>query len=91
MTIPLHTTYDTYLASYLVYEGAVLIDCTRLGPKRVEYRFVADSRLHHLLRVYWSGMRVPISPGDLMNTLRELKKRSFSWSLPLSASGSPQS
>lgn len=77
MTVPHYKTTDPYLASYVISEGAVLAGCTRLGPKKVEFRFVADAHLHELLRRYWSGARLSIAPARLFAALRLLKSRSF--------------
>lgn len=77
MPVAHYVTNDPYLASFLVSEGAILAGCSRLGPKRVEFRFVADPTLHNLLRLYWSKERIFISPSRLLGTLQELKKRTF--------------
>ena len=73
-----HKTTDTYLASFLLSQGAPLADCRRLGPKRVEFCFVADERLHGLIRLYWSGEPVLLVPAKLLGALRQLKSRSLS-------------
>ena len=57
-----YTTNDPYLASFVVSEGGTLSGCRRHGPKRVEFRFVADRRLHETLRVYWSRLPVHVTP-----------------------------
>jgi hypothetical protein len=80
MNVPHYTTNDPYLASFVLSEGAVLAGCTRLGPKKVEFRFVADRSLHNLLRLYWSGNLTFVSPGRLFAALRQLKSRSFTQS-----------
>lgn len=77
MTDPLYATNDPYLASFLLNQGSVLAGYTRLGPKRVEFRFVADQKLHGLLRLYWSGTRIPLVPARLFAALRTLKSRSL--------------
>jgi hypothetical protein len=77
MAAPLYPTNDPYLASFLLSEGAVLAGYTRLAPKRVEFRFVADRNLHVLLRVYWSGQLILIAPARLFDTLRLIKSRSL--------------
>jgi hypothetical protein len=77
MRSTLYATNDPYLASFVLSQGAVLAGYTRLGPKRVEFRFVADRALHDLLRLYWSGERVPVVPARLFDALRMLKKRSL--------------
>jgi hypothetical protein len=77
MDSPLHKTCDPYLASFLSSQKAVLAGGARLGPKKVEFRFVADRRLHDLLRLYWSNEPVLIVPSRLMDCLRTLKSRSF--------------
>jgi hypothetical protein len=77
MSVPHYKTNDPYLASFVLSEGAVLAGCTRLGPKKVEYRFVANRHLHERLQLYWSGVATPIAPGRLFAALRQLKSRSF--------------
>ena len=76
MNAAIHITNDPYLASFVLSEGAVLTGSTRLGPKTVEFRFIADRRLHDLLRLYRSGERIFVSPVQLFAALRMLKKRS---------------
>ena len=77
MTVPLYTTTDPHIAGYLDASGAALDHCRRLGPKKVAYRFVADARLHSLLRLYWSGQTVPMVPGQFAESLRKLKRMSI--------------
>lgn len=77
MTDPHYKTNDPYLSSFLVSQGAPLVGCQRLGPKTVEYRFVADRRLHGLLRFYWSGEPILLVPSRLLGALRQLKRRSL--------------
>ena len=73
MTAPHYTTRDFYLASFVLSEGGALTGVKRLGPKRVEFRFVADRWLHQLLRLYWSGEPVWVKPIKLFSALKELK------------------
>ncbi len=73
---PHHTISDPYLASFVLCQGAVLASCRRLGPKKVEYRFVADRHLHALLRLYWRGVPTIVVPARLFAALRQLKSRS---------------
>ncbi len=77
MSVPIHRTTDVFLASYLLSQQAALASCQRLGPKRVEFSFAADCRLHELLRLYWSGEPTLLVPARLMDALRTLKSRSF--------------
>jgi hypothetical protein len=70
-------TTDPYLASFLLNQGGVLLYCERLGPKRVEFNFAADRRLHDVLRLYWSGVPVEVVPSRLFDALRFLKSRSL--------------
>ena len=72
----LHPTNDPYLASFLLAEEAELAGLTRLGPKTVEMRFVADWRLHELLRLYRSGRAIPLVPSRLFAAFRKLKSLS---------------
>lgn len=70
----LHPTLDQYLASFLLSEEAALAGVTRLGPKTVEARFIADRRLHELLRLYRSDLAIPIVPARLFAAHREFKR-----------------
>ena len=72
-----YKTLDRYLASYLLAEGAVLAGCTRLGPKTVEYRYLADRSLHEMLRRYWSGLPLLIPPIRLFKAHQHLKSLSI--------------
>ena len=73
MTTPEYATNDIYLASFLCHHNASLTSLTRLGPKKVELRFVADAPLHELLRAYWSGRLIPVIPQELFGCLHRLK------------------
>ena len=77
MDPPHYTTTDRYLSSFILYHRAALISCTRLGPKKVEYRFRSDRRLHELLRLYWSGLPTPVVPRRLFAALQRLKSLSL--------------
>jgi hypothetical protein len=77
MTPAHYRTTDPYLAAFIVSQGATLAGCRRLTPKKVEYRFVADRRLHWLLQLYWSDQPVLLTPSLLFTALRHLKKRSL--------------
>lgn len=77
MDQPEYTTNDPYLASFVVSEGGVLSGCRRLGPKKVEFRFVPSRQLHQILRVYWSGQPVHVTPYRLFAALRLLKSRTL--------------
>ncbi len=77
MPPPLYRTTDFHLAGFLKSQGVALEGCTRVGPKRVEFRFIADRRLHELLRLYWSGQPILLVPGRLTEALRTLKSRNF--------------
>lgn len=74
---PYYHTNDPYLASFVLNQGAVLVRYRRLGPKKVEFRFLADQKLHWLLFLYWHKVRTLVVPASLFDTLRKLKKRSF--------------
>jgi hypothetical protein len=76
MTEPLYKTTDVYLSAFLLSEGAKPEGRTRLAPKRVEFRFRADERLHELLRLYWRGRPLLVVPARLFGALRTLKERS---------------
>lgn len=77
MNAAYHRTTDTYLASFLLSQRAVLASCQRISPKKVEFRFLADRRLHGLLRLYWSEVPVLLVPSRLLETHRYLKSRSL--------------
>jgi hypothetical protein len=77
MTVAQYTTTDPYLSSFLLSQGAVLLGCTRLGPKRVEFRFAADRRLHELLYLYRNQKPTLVVPAHLFGALRRLKSRSI--------------
>lgn len=77
MTPPEYITTDFFLASFLAHRGATLIDLKRHGPKKVEFRFVADEQLHHLLRIFWSCELTPVIPWELFLTYHRLKCRSI--------------
>ncbi len=82
MTAAIYRTTDVYLASFLLDCEATLAGCRRLRPKKTEFQFVADLRLHQLLRLYWSGMPTPLVPAELLKTLRDLKRRALAEPLP---------
>ena len=77
MTAALHTTADPHLAAFLVSEGAELVGLKRVGPKKVVFSFEASRELHVLLRLYWGGQRLRVSPPRLFAALRTLKSRSI--------------
>ena len=77
MSVPQHITTDPYLASFLTSQKAQLAGCKRVGPKKVEFRFVAERRLHDLLRLYWSNEPVLCVPARIMDAMRTIKSRSF--------------
>lgn len=75
MTQPHYRTTDIYLACFLLHCEVVLVGCRRLSPKKSEFHFAADARLHQLLRLYWSGERTSLVPSRLLTSLRYLKRR----------------
>jgi hypothetical protein len=75
-TAALHLTRDPYLASFLISQEAILAGLRRVSPKKVEFSFVADRRLHQLLRLYWSEQPVWVEPAKFFRAHRELKNRS---------------
>lgn len=77
MSASQYKTTDTALSSFLLSQGAVLAGCQRVTRKKVEFRFVADRRLHGLLRLYWSNEPVLLVPARLMKAHRHLKRRSL--------------
>lgn len=77
MAAALHRTTDPYLASFLWGQRAALVGCRRLGPKKVEYHFIAGRRLHNLLRLYWSNEPVFLVPSRLFALLQTLKSRNL--------------
>lgn len=82
MTTPLYRTTDPYLAAFLCSRGVPLEGCTRLRPKKAEFRFPADRDLHGLLRLYRSGQFVPVIPAELFAALRRLKTLYLRHDLP---------
>ncbi len=77
MSAPHYTTNDPYLASFLLSERAVLAGFRRIAPKTVEFRFLADRRLHELIRLYWSDEPAFVVPRKHFDALRWFKKRSL--------------
>lgn len=77
MTAPRYATIDPYLAAFLVCEGATLAGMRRITDKKVEYTFAAGSRLHVLLRTYWRGEPILVSPFRLFAAYRVVKSRSL--------------
>ncbi len=77
MTATEYVTTDIYCASFLRHRGALLTGLRRLGPKKVEFRFLAGPELHDLLRLYWSGVLTPVIPWELFMTMRQLKNTSI--------------
>lgn len=73
MTTSLYVTSDPYLGSFLLSQDAKLVSYEHVGPRRVVFRFLADLRMHGLLRVYWGNTPVPIVPAQLFASLREIK------------------
>lgn len=73
MSSATYTTSDLHVAAFLVNQGASFLGCERVRPKRVEFHFEADERLHELLRVYWRATPVPIVPAKLLAALHRLK------------------
>jgi len=73
MPTPEYKTTDIYLSSFLCHRSARLTRLKRVGPKKVEFRFEADSALHDLLRLYWSGTLTPVVPWELFQCLHRLR------------------
>lgn len=72
-----HSQYETsnpYLATYLLCCEARLISFTRVSPRRFLFRFIADVRLHQLLRLWWSNTAVPLVPARIFASLQRLRK-----------------
>ncbi len=82
MQRPIYRTTDLHLASFLLHCGTVLAGCRRLRPKKNEFQFLADARLHQLLRLYWSATPTRIVPSRLLGTLTFLKRRALAEPLP---------
>jgi hypothetical protein len=70
-----YETSDVYLASYLLCQGALLIETERVGPRRTIFRFASDEFLHSLLRAYWSNDDIVVPATRLFDSLRGLKSR----------------
>src|SRR5437588_4502500 len=71
-----HETTDIYLASFLFAQNAILTGCRRVGRRRNSFSFVADEKLHELLRVYWRQVPMTLVPAQLFAALRQLKSLS---------------
>lgn len=76
MTTSLHETSDIYLACFLLSQGATFDHCERVGPRRNNFYFVADDKLHRLLRQYWMHEPLKLVPAQLFAALRQLKSLS---------------
>ena len=74
MTNSRYETANVYLASFLFAHGVTLDGFERVGSRRVVYRFVADEKLHELLRLYWGNFPLPIASASLFAALQNLKK-----------------
>src|SRR5205823_3365073 len=70
-----YETSDVYLASYLLCQGATLVETERVGPRRTIFRFESDEFLHALLRAYWSNDDIVVPATQLYDALRGLKSR----------------
>jgi hypothetical protein len=70
-----YETSDVYLASYLLCQGALLIETDRVGPRRTVFRFESDEFLHALLRAYWGNDDIVVPATRLYDALRGLKSR----------------
>jgi hypothetical protein len=68
-----YETSNVYLASFLLYLGAVFIGFERVSKRRFLFRFRADEKLHEILRLYWRNTEVPLIPARLFGRLRRLK------------------
>lgn len=68
-----HETPDIYLAAYLLSQGATFVSCRRVGLRRNIFSFVADEKLHELLRLYWRQQPMSLVPALLFSSLRRLK------------------
>ena len=77
MPTPEYTTTDIYLSSFLCHRAAELTGLTRIGPKKVAFRFAATAALHDLLRLYWSGTFTPVVPWELFQCLHRLRCQSI--------------
>lgn len=73
MNHSLHETSDVYLAAYLLSQGATFTGCRRVGRRRNVFSFVADEKLHELLRLYWRNMPIALVPAQVFGCLRRLK------------------
>ena len=70
-----YETSDVYLASYLLCQGAMLLETERVGPRRTIFRFESDAFLHSLLRAYWRNDDIVVPATRLFDSLRGLKSR----------------
>jgi hypothetical protein len=70
-----YETSDVYLASYLLCQGATLLETERVGARRHIFRFESNEYLHALLRAYWSNDDIIVPATRLYDSLRGLKSR----------------
>src|SRR4051812_15495975 len=70
-----YETSDVYLASYLLCQGATLLETERVSPRRTIFRFESDEYVHSLLRAYWSNDDIVVPATRLYDSLRGLKSR----------------
>ena len=69
-----YETSDKYLGSFLLSSGATLTGYARVSKRRVMFRFVANERLHELLRLYRNLTPVTLVPLQFVAALRCLKR-----------------
>ena len=69
-----YETSDKYLGSFLLSQGATLTGYARVSKRRVMFRFVANERLHELLRLYRNLTPVTFVPLQYVSALRRLKR-----------------
>ena len=68
-----YETSNVYLASFLRCQGADFLGFERVSERRVQFQFIADEKVHALLRLYWSSTPVPLVPLGLFGALRYFK------------------
>ncbi len=91
-----YETSDVYLASYLLCQGATLLETERVSTRRHVFLFESNEYLHALLRAYWSNDDIVVPATRLYDSLRGLKSRirkkpqgHGQMSMPLSAPPNP--
>lgn len=68
-----YETSDIHLASFLLCQGANLLNCQRVSARRNLFTFSSDVKLHEMLRLYWSNVPITFVPALLVSSFQRLK------------------